>query len=164
MDDAAQVIRDTIDNISSRPRQLTIEQPQNGTENFTTGEGSADKPRTIGDGHAVDDNLEVLHILEDEHKEERASDNGSEIRPVTVHVTKKDIERQLEKFDSLSALKKMLKKYPDTTFNMRQEKAEEIVFLERVISGEVHAHDIWNRYFQISSEEELRDQLGSATK
>jgi ParB-like chromosome segregation protein Spo0J len=158
MDEATQVLKDTIENLSSKPRQLTIDQAQGSTENFATGEGNPDQPNRITPDKGDDEDDRIL-LLEDENTEDNIRDNGSQIRPVTVHVTKKDIEKQLEKYNSWGAVKTMLKKYPNTTFNMRREREEELTFLQKIVDGDISAHEIWNRFFSISSEEELKDQL-----
>ena len=171
-DEVATIVTDTIERMSKKANkksQLEFYTPAGdgelnpnipANENSGVVPGSESKKREIGIGAKVEDDGEplVLGNPDDESGQFRNSNDGGVIG-LKVAVTQKDINETLAKYNSLQAVKRMLKKYPDTTFNPRPEKSEELIFLQNVIEGNISGHDIWNRFFDISSNAELEDQL-----
>ncbi len=161
IEEVATIIQDTIDSISKQPDK----KHQSHFEFYTAedspvnSETSTNAKREIGIGAAVEDDGAPLIVESEEENQFRNSNEGGVISGLKVRVTKRDIDNTLEKYNSVGAFKKMLKKYPETTFNMREDKAEELAFFQNVIEGNVSGNDLWNRYFHISSEQELKEQL-----
>ena len=151
MEDVSRVLKDTADSMAAQPQQLSL--------------SAAGRPERITPNSDDDDDLLSPSKSEDADAGQfRDSNEGGIIQPLksSAHITRKDIDTHLEKFNSLQAYKNMLRRYPDTLFNMRPEMADELAFFQRVLEGSVNALDLWKRYFNnIDSREELESQLKS---
>lgn len=159
IEEVSRVVTDTIESKSKQPKQLLLT-----TDEFASPADSQDRPERIsksGDDDDSDDDIGFL-IVEDEDSDRfRNSDGGGIIKPLPVRITKKDIIDQTEKFNSIGAFKAMIRRYPDVVFNQRKERLEEFVFFQRVLDGEVDAYEMWNRFFDVSTPEALKDELSS---
>jgi ParB/RepB/Spo0J family partition protein len=157
--EVSKIIKDTLENITTKmpastQTRMTLSQA------FVSPEDN-DSP----DSHPIelldkDNEGDEPTIIKSEETFNNSND-GAVISGLKPRITKKDIDNTLEKYNSLQAFKTMLKKYPDTVFNPRAERSEELVFFQNVIEGNLSVHTIWDRYFQVSSDAELKEQLKS---
>ena len=160
IEEVSRVINDTIDSKASQPRQLVLA-PESGEYTNPSGNEAVDVHVTQV-RQFIDDDEEII-IADDQHTEDTRNADGAQIKSLPVKITRLDVNEQLEKYNSLSAFRYLIRRYPDMVFNARPEMADEMRFFQDILEGNVNVHTLWNRYFDISSfdEKELERQLKS---
>lgn len=173
---AVQIIQDTISNISSQPRQLVlnvtaIEAPKPSVFEFVTNneespsvnkddfhdtsitDNGAGEKKDFGiinpTGTKTDEELQ-LDAPDDHHD----SNSGDVISPLKIRrIKRSDIDRTIEKFDSVGAFKRIWGDYKKKGWALNPAYADEFAFWQRMAEGAVSPKEISLRYFKFMDDD-----------
>jgi hypothetical protein len=141
LDKAAEIIRDTVYGNKSespdRKNQMAIDFKAEAEVvfplSFEEGGGNGGSAEQGGSRLNITPEIVVAPEVKDEPK------------PTPRKITKKDIDDNLKKENSIGHFKKVIKRSEQEPVN--EEKADEFMFIQRLIMGEVNEKEIARRYF-----------------
>lgn len=148
LDAAVQAIRDTIESMQTNAPAPKAVQPElefsqtNENDNLSFDQGVAGAARI----NPTNTDMVALPFEDREPPQQMKS-----------KITKKDIDQTLKKVNSVSIFKKLIS-HSEAEIVL-EEKAEEFVFLQRVIEGNVAEEEMTERYFGKKTVETKEDEL-----
>lgn len=136
LDEAVQIIRDTVygnkAEAPERKNQMAIDFQEEAAVVFPSGN---EETESDNGGSRLNISSETVY----------APEVDTEPKPTPRKITQKDINDNLKKENSIGHFKKVIKRSEQEPVN--EEKADEFMFIQRLIMGEVNEKELARRYF-----------------